>query len=117
MAEARTAEREDAATAYLEAYGRMLLIRLFEQAMHKLFLEGEVHGTTHVCSQPLSANRAVLMPAPVSSVRDSAPTVASIISSTCGAICHGSRSPVSLLRWTPGGFASSPGRSTGGKYA
>ena len=26
----------------------MLLIRLFEQAMHRLFLEGEVHGTTHL---------------------------------------------------------------------
>ncbi len=50
MAEARTAERQDAATAYLEAYGRMLLIRLFEQAMHKLFLEGEVHGTTHLAA-------------------------------------------------------------------
>jgi len=50
VAEARTAEREDAATAYLEAYGRMLLIRLFEQAMHKLFLEGEVHGTTHLAA-------------------------------------------------------------------
>ena len=48
MAEARTAERQDAATAYLEAYGRMLLIRVFEQAMHTLFLEGEVHGTTHL---------------------------------------------------------------------
>jgi acetoin:2,6-dichlorophenolindophenol oxidoreductase subunit alpha len=48
VAEARTAERQETATAYLEAYGRMLLIRLFEQAMHKLFLEGEVHGTTHL---------------------------------------------------------------------
>ncbi len=28
----------------------MLLIRLFEQAMHKLFLEGEVHGTTHLAA-------------------------------------------------------------------
>jgi TPP-dependent pyruvate/acetoin dehydrogenase alpha subunit len=50
VAEVRTAERQDAATAYLEAYGRMLLIRLFEQAMHKLFLEGEVHGTTHLAA-------------------------------------------------------------------
>lgn len=33
---------------YLEAYGRMLLIRAFETAMHRLFLEGEVHGTTHL---------------------------------------------------------------------
>jgi TPP-dependent pyruvate/acetoin dehydrogenase alpha subunit len=33
---------------YLNAYGRMLLIRAFETAMHRLFLEGEVHGTTHL---------------------------------------------------------------------
>jgi TPP-dependent pyruvate/acetoin dehydrogenase alpha subunit len=50
VAEARTAEREHAPTAYLDAYGRMLLIRLFEQAMHRLFLEGEVHGTTHLAA-------------------------------------------------------------------
>src|SRR4029078_6511223 len=36
--------------AYVDAYGRMLLIRRFEQAMHKLFLEGEVHGTTHLAA-------------------------------------------------------------------
>jgi TPP-dependent pyruvate/acetoin dehydrogenase alpha subunit len=28
----------------------MLLIRLFEGAMHRLFLAGEVHGTTHLCA-------------------------------------------------------------------
>ena len=28
----------------------MLLIRHFEQAMHRLFLEGEVHGTTHLAA-------------------------------------------------------------------
>ena len=50
MAEAQTAERQESATAYLEAYGRMLLIRLFEQSMHRLFLEGEVHGTTHLAA-------------------------------------------------------------------
>ena len=50
MAEARTADREESATAYLEAYGRMLLIRLFEQSMHRLFLDGEVHGTTHLAA-------------------------------------------------------------------
>jgi acetoin:2,6-dichlorophenolindophenol oxidoreductase subunit alpha len=33
---------------YLESYGRMLLIRLFEQEMHRLFLQGKVHGTTHL---------------------------------------------------------------------
>src|SRR4051795_4722551 len=50
MTETRVTDPSDAATAYLEAYGRMLLIRLFEQAMHKLFLEGEVHGTTHLAA-------------------------------------------------------------------
>ncbi|MGZ4191596.1 MAG: thiamine pyrophosphate-dependent dehydrogenase E1 component subunit alpha [Solirubrobacteraceae bacterium] len=33
---------------YLAAYGRMQLIRQFEAAMHRLFLRGEVHGTTHL---------------------------------------------------------------------
>jgi TPP-dependent pyruvate/acetoin dehydrogenase alpha subunit len=28
----------------------MLLIRLFEQSMHRLFLDGEVHGTTHLAA-------------------------------------------------------------------
>jgi TPP-dependent pyruvate/acetoin dehydrogenase alpha subunit len=50
VAEAQTAERQDAPAAYLQAYGRMLLIRRFEQAIHKLFLEGEVHGTTHLAA-------------------------------------------------------------------
>jgi acetoin:2,6-dichlorophenolindophenol oxidoreductase subunit alpha len=50
VAEAQTAERQDSATAYLEAYGRMMLIRLFEQSMHRLFLDGEVHGTTHLAA-------------------------------------------------------------------
>lgn len=34
--------------AYLDGYGRMLLIRQFETAMHRLFLRGEIHGTTHL---------------------------------------------------------------------
>src|SRR5205823_6077646 len=34
--------------ALLEAYGRMVLIREFEQAIHRLFLRVEVHGTTHL---------------------------------------------------------------------
>ena len=34
--------------AYLAGYGRMRLIREFEAAMHRLFLRGEVHGTTHL---------------------------------------------------------------------
>src|SRR4051795_1308345 len=50
MTETRVTDPADAATDYLDAYGRMLLIRLFEQAMHKLFLEGEVHGTTHLAA-------------------------------------------------------------------
>jgi TPP-dependent pyruvate/acetoin dehydrogenase alpha subunit len=32
----------------LERYGQMLLIRLFEGEIHRLFLRGEVHGTTHL---------------------------------------------------------------------
>ena len=32
----------------LDAYGRMVLIREFEQAIQRLFLKGEVHGTTHL---------------------------------------------------------------------
>jgi TPP-dependent pyruvate/acetoin dehydrogenase alpha subunit len=34
----------------LEAYGRMVLIRHFETEMHRLFLKGEVHGTTHLAA-------------------------------------------------------------------
>ncbi len=48
MARLRSPEQQDATGAYLEAYGRMLLIRQFEAAMHRLFLRGEVHGTTHL---------------------------------------------------------------------
>jgi TPP-dependent pyruvate/acetoin dehydrogenase alpha subunit len=33
---------------FLDAYARMVLIREFEQAIHRLFLKGEVHGTTHL---------------------------------------------------------------------
>jgi TPP-dependent pyruvate/acetoin dehydrogenase alpha subunit len=33
---------------YLERYARMRLIRRFEQEIHRLFLKGEVHGTTHL---------------------------------------------------------------------
>jgi TPP-dependent pyruvate/acetoin dehydrogenase alpha subunit len=50
VAETRITEAAEATRAYLDAYGRMLLIRLFEQSMHKLFLEGEVHGTTHLAA-------------------------------------------------------------------
>ncbi len=38
----------EAPAAYLERYGAMLLIRQFETEMHRLFLKGEVHGTTHL---------------------------------------------------------------------
>ncbi|MGA9857894.1 MAG: thiamine pyrophosphate-dependent dehydrogenase E1 component subunit alpha [Solirubrobacteraceae bacterium] len=48
MARLHSPEQQDATSAYLEAYGRMLLIRQFEAAMHRLFLRGEVHGTTHL---------------------------------------------------------------------
>ena len=50
MADTQTTPHAEPATDYLDAYGRMLLIRRFEQAMHKLFLEGEVHGTTHLAA-------------------------------------------------------------------
>jgi TPP-dependent pyruvate/acetoin dehydrogenase alpha subunit len=44
--EARAAEGD--AAGYLDAYARMVLIREFEQSIHRLFLRGEVHGTTHL---------------------------------------------------------------------
>ena len=40
----------EAPAAYLERYGLMLLIRQFESEMQRLFLKGEVHGTTHLCA-------------------------------------------------------------------
>jgi acetoin:2,6-dichlorophenolindophenol oxidoreductase subunit alpha len=40
----------EAPAAYLERYGLMRLIRLFETEMQRLFLKGEVHGTTHLCA-------------------------------------------------------------------
>jgi acetoin:2,6-dichlorophenolindophenol oxidoreductase subunit alpha len=48
----QTLKPQDTATLqpYLESYGRMLLIRLFEQEMHRLFLQGAVHGTTHLAA-------------------------------------------------------------------
>jgi TPP-dependent pyruvate/acetoin dehydrogenase alpha subunit len=47
-AQAQTSRSHRATAMFLEAYGRMYLIRLFENAMHRLFLAGEVHGTTHL---------------------------------------------------------------------
>jgi TPP-dependent pyruvate/acetoin dehydrogenase alpha subunit len=48
MDEADPRHTDRATAMFLEAYGRMQLIRLFENAMHRLFLAGEVHGTTHL---------------------------------------------------------------------
>ena len=48
MARVETAQQTEAATLFLEGYGRMHVIRRFESAMHRLFLAGEVHGTTHL---------------------------------------------------------------------
>jgi acetoin:2,6-dichlorophenolindophenol oxidoreductase subunit alpha len=48
----RAHERKDepgeSPVEYLDRYGRMLLIRRFEQEIQRLFLKGEVHGTTHL---------------------------------------------------------------------
>jgi TPP-dependent pyruvate/acetoin dehydrogenase alpha subunit len=44
----QTAQQTQAGTVYLDGYARMLLIRRFETAMHRLFLAGEIHGTTHL---------------------------------------------------------------------
>ncbi len=46
---ARAAEAEEAIEAQ-ELFRRMLLIRRFEDLVQSLFLEGLVHGTTHLCS-------------------------------------------------------------------
>jgi TPP-dependent pyruvate/acetoin dehydrogenase alpha subunit len=48
MPRPQASEPQQDTAAYLAAYGRMLLIRQFETAMHRLFLRGEVHGTTHL---------------------------------------------------------------------
>jgi acetoin:2,6-dichlorophenolindophenol oxidoreductase subunit alpha len=42
--------RAEAPAAYLGRYAQMLLIRLFEGEMHRLFLQGHIHGTTHLSS-------------------------------------------------------------------
>jgi TPP-dependent pyruvate/acetoin dehydrogenase alpha subunit len=44
------AQQVEDVAPWLERYGRMLTIRLFEGEMHRLFLKGEVHGTTHLSS-------------------------------------------------------------------
>jgi acetoin:2,6-dichlorophenolindophenol oxidoreductase subunit alpha len=48
VAKVQTAEHTGGSTAFLEGYARMFLIRLFETSIHRLFLKGEVHGTTHL---------------------------------------------------------------------
>jgi TPP-dependent pyruvate/acetoin dehydrogenase alpha subunit len=47
LAKVETAQ-DTAATTFLDGYRRMHVIRQFEGAMHRLFLAGEVHGTTHL---------------------------------------------------------------------
>jgi acetoin:2,6-dichlorophenolindophenol oxidoreductase subunit alpha len=47
-ARGRGAPDAESPAAYLERYGGMVLIRRFEQEIHRLFLKGEVHGTTHL---------------------------------------------------------------------
>jgi TPP-dependent pyruvate/acetoin dehydrogenase alpha subunit len=48
----RAHERQDrpgeSPPEYVDRYGRMRLIRRFEQEIQRLFLKGEVHGTTHL---------------------------------------------------------------------
>jgi TPP-dependent pyruvate/acetoin dehydrogenase alpha subunit len=48
MTTAETNTRVRPMDAYLEGFQRMVEIREFEDAMHRLFLRGEVHGTTHL---------------------------------------------------------------------
>jgi TPP-dependent pyruvate/acetoin dehydrogenase alpha subunit len=45
---AQTRSAAPAVGAYLEGYGQMLVIRRFEHEMQRLFLRGEIHGTTHL---------------------------------------------------------------------
>jgi 2-oxoisovalerate dehydrogenase E1 component len=47
-AAAKRAADGEKARRYLDGFARMLLIREFEQQIQRLFLSGEVHGTTHL---------------------------------------------------------------------
>jgi acetoin:2,6-dichlorophenolindophenol oxidoreductase subunit alpha len=47
MASTDTRPAADVGTL-LDGYGRMLLLRRFEEAMQRLFLRGEIHGTVHL---------------------------------------------------------------------
>jgi TPP-dependent pyruvate/acetoin dehydrogenase alpha subunit len=49
-AQAGAAGAAEDLAVWLDRYGRMLLIRNFEGEMHRLFLKGEIHGTTHLSS-------------------------------------------------------------------
>jgi TPP-dependent pyruvate/acetoin dehydrogenase alpha subunit len=42
--------RPDESALYVDLLRQMLLIRRFEDAVHTLFLRGEVYGSTHLCS-------------------------------------------------------------------
>src|SRR5438552_14048380 len=48
LARVDTAHQTEAPPMFLEGYSRMQVIRLFETSMHRLFLAGEIHGTTHL---------------------------------------------------------------------
>jgi acetoin:2,6-dichlorophenolindophenol oxidoreductase subunit alpha len=48
--DAPIAPARESLAPYLRSYGRMLLIRSFEREMHRLFLAGQVHGTTHLAA-------------------------------------------------------------------
>ena len=50
MSDVQTATAPETVRPYLDSYGRMLMIRAFEEEMHRLFLRGEVHGTTHLAA-------------------------------------------------------------------
>jgi acetoin:2,6-dichlorophenolindophenol oxidoreductase subunit alpha len=50
VADTARAARVEVASEALELFERMLLIRRFEDLVQSLFLEGLVHGTTHLCS-------------------------------------------------------------------
>ena len=46
----RAVSEPAAAPDWLELYRQMVLIRRFEEAVHRLFLRGEVYGSTHLCN-------------------------------------------------------------------
>jgi TPP-dependent pyruvate/acetoin dehydrogenase alpha subunit len=49
VSQARRADPDEAQT-YVELYRRMRFIRRFEDEVQSLFMQGLVHGTTHLCS-------------------------------------------------------------------